>query len=97
MKSGDRPIMPQVVRAKWSIMTRGFSRASRVLAQPVEELPSRPRWHRASLLSRRLPAQSTACPGERPVVRAPRPARPELEGKSSLAGKKAELAAEFGN
>ena len=30
MKSGERPIMPQVVRAQLSIMARRFSRSSRV-------------------------------------------------------------------
>ncbi len=30
MKSGERPIMPQVARAQFSIMTRRVSRSSRV-------------------------------------------------------------------
>ena len=30
MKSGERPIMPQVVRAQFSIITRRVSRSSRV-------------------------------------------------------------------
>ncbi len=40
MKSGERPIMPQVVRAQFSIMARRFSRSSRVRGM-MKESPTR--------------------------------------------------------
>ena len=40
MKSGERPIMPQVARAQFSIMTRRLSRSSRVRGM-MKDSPTR--------------------------------------------------------
>src|SRR5262249_59162383 len=39
-----------------------------LLAQPVEVLPSRPRWHCTSLPSTRCLGESMVCSGERPAL-----------------------------